>query len=172
MGYCLQSNLKDPETHHAILVAATDCLDDVKLLLRGTDLELLLQEDGCLLIVAVDDLVDNVLPVTKSCYGPGERSRKLVLWRWNGEGKGDCLVSISSSSATQSAQHCQGCHPIPTAISSNVACLAVVLASTRKASRKGCSSWARQYSCSWRAPPRVVLRLFLESHDLDFHGLS
>jgi len=40
-----------------------DGLDDLILLLLGADLELLLQEDGGLLVVAVDDLVDNVLPV-------------------------------------------------------------------------------------------------------------
>jgi len=40
-----------------------DGLDDIILLLLGADLELLLQEDGGLLIVAVDNLVDNVLPV-------------------------------------------------------------------------------------------------------------
>lgn len=44
-------------------MAATDCLDNVNLLLPGSDLELLLQEDGCLLIVAGKDLVDNVIPV-------------------------------------------------------------------------------------------------------------
>jgi hypothetical protein len=38
-------------------------LDDLVLLLLGADLELLLQEDGGLLVVAVNDLVDNVLPV-------------------------------------------------------------------------------------------------------------
>ncbi len=37
--------------------------DDLELLLRSGDLELLLQEDGGLLVVAADDLVDNVLPV-------------------------------------------------------------------------------------------------------------
>lgn len=40
-----------------------DGLDDIILLLLGADLELLLQEDGSLLVVAVNDLVDNVLPV-------------------------------------------------------------------------------------------------------------
>lgn len=40
-----------------------DGLDDLILLLLGANLELLLKEDRCLLVVAVDDLVDNVLPV-------------------------------------------------------------------------------------------------------------
>ena len=40
-----------------------DGLDDLILLLLSTNLELLLQEDGSLLVVALDDLVDDVLPV-------------------------------------------------------------------------------------------------------------
>src|SRR5690606_493482 len=38
-------------------------LYDVVLLLRRPDLEFLLQEYGCLLIIIADDLVDDVLPV-------------------------------------------------------------------------------------------------------------
>jgi hypothetical protein len=40
-----------------------DSIHDLKLLFRGSDLKLLLQEDRGLLIVVADDLVDNVLPV-------------------------------------------------------------------------------------------------------------
>lgn len=40
-----------------------DSLDDLVLLLRCADLELLLQEDRGLLVVAAHDLVDNVAPV-------------------------------------------------------------------------------------------------------------
>lgn len=40
-----------------------DGFDNLVLLLRRADLELLLQEDGGLLIVIADDLIDNVLPV-------------------------------------------------------------------------------------------------------------
>lgn len=48
---------------HERIGLLNDGLDDLILLLLGADLQLLLQEDGGLLIVAVDDLVDNVLPV-------------------------------------------------------------------------------------------------------------
>lgn len=40
-----------------------DRLDDLELLLSCADLELLLEEDACLLVIVTDDLVDNVLPV-------------------------------------------------------------------------------------------------------------
>ena len=48
---------------HERIGLVDDGLHDLILLLLGADLELLLQEDGGLLVVAVDDLVDNVLPV-------------------------------------------------------------------------------------------------------------
>ena len=40
-----------------------DGLDDFVLLLIGSDFQLLLQEDGGLLIIVADDFIDNVLPV-------------------------------------------------------------------------------------------------------------
>lgn len=40
-----------------------DCLDNLVFLLRGPHLELLLQEDGSLLVIVANNLVNNVLPV-------------------------------------------------------------------------------------------------------------
>jgi hypothetical protein len=47
---------------HQWVSLGDDCLDNLILLLWCTDFELLLQEDGCLLIVVTDNLVDNILP--------------------------------------------------------------------------------------------------------------
>ena len=49
---------------HQRIRLCNDGLYDLILLLRRADLELLLQEDGGLLIIVADDLVDNVFPVT------------------------------------------------------------------------------------------------------------
>lgn len=49
---------------HERIGLGNDRLDNIVLLLRGADLELLLKEDGRLLVVVADDLVNNVLPVT------------------------------------------------------------------------------------------------------------
>lgn len=43
-----------------------DCLDNVVLLLMCADLKLLLQENGCLLVVVANNLVYNVFPVTSN----------------------------------------------------------------------------------------------------------
>ena len=40
-----------------------DCFDDLILLIGRANLELLLEEDGCLLVIVADDLVDDILPV-------------------------------------------------------------------------------------------------------------
>lgn len=48
---------------HQWIGLSDDRLNNVILLLGCTNLELLLQEDGGLLIIVANDLVDNVLPV-------------------------------------------------------------------------------------------------------------
>jgi hypothetical protein len=48
---------------HQRIGLGDDCFDDLILLLRCSNLQLLLKKDGCLLVVVADDLVDNVLPV-------------------------------------------------------------------------------------------------------------
>jgi hypothetical protein len=48
---------------HERIGLSHDSLDNLELLLGGTDLELLLQEDGSLLIIVANDLVDDILPV-------------------------------------------------------------------------------------------------------------
>lgn len=50
---------------HQRVRLADNGLDDVKLLLRCADFELLLQENGCLLIIVAYNLVHNVFPVTR-----------------------------------------------------------------------------------------------------------
>lgn len=53
-----------PETiDHQRIGLRDDCFNNVILLLGRANLELLLEEDGCLLVVVADNLVDNVLPV-------------------------------------------------------------------------------------------------------------
>lgn len=49
--------------NHEWISLGNDCLDNIILLLSGTDLELLLEEDRSLLVVVANDLVNNVLPV-------------------------------------------------------------------------------------------------------------
>lgn len=41
-----------------------NCFDNIVLLLCGANLELLLEEDRCLLIIVAYNLVDNIFPVT------------------------------------------------------------------------------------------------------------
>lgn len=48
---------------HEGVCLSNNGLDDLVFLLRSSDLELLLEENGSLLVVVADDLVDNVLPV-------------------------------------------------------------------------------------------------------------
>jgi len=48
---------------HELISLGDDSLDKLKLLLWRRHLQLLLQEDRCLLVVAANNLVDNVLPV-------------------------------------------------------------------------------------------------------------
>jgi hypothetical protein len=48
---------------HQRIGLGDDCFDDLILLLRCSNFQLLLKKDGCLLVVVADDLVDNVLPV-------------------------------------------------------------------------------------------------------------
>lgn len=52
--------------HHEWVCLADNGLNNVEFLRRRSDLELLLQENRCLLIVVAHDLVDNVLPVTRN----------------------------------------------------------------------------------------------------------
>lgn len=53
---------------HERISLTDDGLDDLVLLLCSADLELLLQEDGCLLVIVADDLIDNVLPITRDSF--------------------------------------------------------------------------------------------------------
>lgn len=48
---------------HQRIGLGSNRLDNVILLIRGAHFELLLEEDGCLLVVAADDLVNNILLV-------------------------------------------------------------------------------------------------------------
>jgi len=48
---------------HERVSLVDDGFHDLELLLSSANLQLLLQEDGSLLIVVADDLVDNILPV-------------------------------------------------------------------------------------------------------------
>lgn len=58
----LDEEVAEPVDHERIGLG-NNGLDNLVLLLGCADLELLLQEDRCLLIIVADDLVDNVLPV-------------------------------------------------------------------------------------------------------------
>lgn len=49
--------------HHQGVCLGHNSLDNLVLLLRSSNLQLLLQEDRCLLIIVANDLVDDVLPV-------------------------------------------------------------------------------------------------------------
>jgi hypothetical protein len=49
--------------HHQGVCLGHNGLDDLVLLLWSSDLQLLLQENRCLLIIVANDLVDDVLPV-------------------------------------------------------------------------------------------------------------
>ena len=53
---------------HERVGLADNGFHDLVLLLCGADLELLLQEDGCLLVIVADDLIDNVLPITRDSF--------------------------------------------------------------------------------------------------------
>lgn len=48
---------------HERVSLSNNGLDNLVFLLRSSDLEFLLEENGGLLVVVADDLVDNVLPV-------------------------------------------------------------------------------------------------------------
>ena len=48
---------------HERVGLSDNSLHDLVLLLGGADLELLLKEDRCLLVIVADDLVDDILPV-------------------------------------------------------------------------------------------------------------
>lgn len=58
----LNEEVAEPVDHERICLG-NNGLDNFVLLLRCADLELLLEEDGSLLIVVADNLIDNVLPV-------------------------------------------------------------------------------------------------------------
>lgn len=58
----LDQEITKPVDHERVGLGH-DCLDNVVLLLGGADLQLLLQEDGGLLVVVADNFVDDVLPV-------------------------------------------------------------------------------------------------------------
>lgn len=58
----LDQKITEPVNHQWICLS-NDGLDDVILLLSGTNLELLLKEDRCLLIIVANNLVNNILPV-------------------------------------------------------------------------------------------------------------
>lgn len=59
----LDEEIAEAVDHEGISLV-NDGLDDLVLLVLSTDLELLLQEDRGLLVIAVNNLVDNILPVT------------------------------------------------------------------------------------------------------------
>lgn len=48
---------------HQGIRLSNDRFDNLVLLLRGSDFQLLLQEDGGLLVVVADNLVNDILPV-------------------------------------------------------------------------------------------------------------
>lgn len=52
---------------HQWIRLGDDCLDYLELLLDSTNLELLLKEDRSLLVIAMNDLVDDELPVAVHC---------------------------------------------------------------------------------------------------------
>lgn len=49
---------------HERIGLGNDGFNNLVFLLRGPDLEFLLKEDGCLLVIVADNLVNNVLPIT------------------------------------------------------------------------------------------------------------
>jgi hypothetical protein len=53
--------------NHQCISLSNNSLDNIKLLLIGANFELLLKEDGSLLIVIANDFVNNVLPVAINC---------------------------------------------------------------------------------------------------------
>jgi hypothetical protein len=74
---------------HQWIGLSGDCLNDVILLLSGTNLELLLQEYGSLLIIVADNLINNILPVAVD----GTVKKTTVI-----EGFGCWQVSLAFSS--------------------------------------------------------------------------
>lgn len=79
-----------------------DGVDNLILLLHGTDLQLLLQEDGSLLIVVADNLVNNVLPVA----GHVTVEQSTIVHRFGGRDIRDngvrtrlCIVSLAHTRA-------------------------------------------------------------------------
>jgi hypothetical protein len=62
---------------HQWIGLSNDGFNNVKLLLGSTDLELLLQEDGGLLVIVANDLINNVLPVAVDC---AVKEAAIVEW--------------------------------------------------------------------------------------------
>lgn len=54
--------------YHQRVCLADDCLDDIKLLVGCADFQLLLQENGCLLIVVAYNLVHDVFPIAGDIF--------------------------------------------------------------------------------------------------------
>jgi hypothetical protein len=52
---------------HKRISLSNNRLDDIILLFCSTDLKLLLEKDGGLLVIIADDLVNNILPVAVDC---------------------------------------------------------------------------------------------------------
>jgi hypothetical protein len=58
----LDEEVAEPIDHQRVCLR-DDCFDDLVLLFWCSDLELLLQKDGSLLVIVADDFVYNVFPV-------------------------------------------------------------------------------------------------------------
>lgn len=52
--------------YHQRVSLCNDGLDNLEFLFHGANLELLLQENGSLLVVIADDFVDDVFPVARN----------------------------------------------------------------------------------------------------------
>ena len=66
---------------HERVCLADDGFDDLVLLLCGADLELLLQEDGCLLVIVADDFIDNIFPITRDSFVQKTAVVHRLKWR-------------------------------------------------------------------------------------------
>lgn len=84
-----------------------DGLHDFVLLFRSTNLQLLLQKDGCLLVIVADDLVNDVLPVAVDI---AVQQTAVVEWlRWWKVGlslRGSGLFFISGKSMSWVLESC------------------------------------------------------------------
>jgi hypothetical protein len=69
-GTMLEATLDQEITEavdHQGIGLSNDCFDNLEFLLRSANLELLLEKDGSLLIIAMNDLVNDEFPVTVDC---------------------------------------------------------------------------------------------------------